>query len=154
MYVHATAPATCENSPGLDVAFLVDRTESLRIDKFRLLKGFLLELVDALNVGPDSTHAAVILFAKTAKVLNTFNNNDYYSSEALRHLIESIPDELGSRTFIDRALEAANDKLFTEEGGDRPKFPNLLVLLTDGRTNNNSKNFSEITPLLKVGLRC
>ncbi|XP_078372870.1 collagen alpha-6(VI) chain-like [Oculina patagonica] len=142
-------PNTCENSPGLDVAFLVDRTGSLGIDNFRLLKGFLLELVDALNVGPDATHAAIVLFAKTAKVINTFSNSEYYSNGALRNLTASIPEKLGSMTFIDRALEAANEKLFTEEGGDRPEFPNVLILLTDGRTNENSTDYKEIVPLLK-----
>lgn len=151
--IHTTASSPCENSPGLDVAFLVDRTRSLNINNFRLLKGFLLELADALNIGPDATHAAIILFAETAKVLNTFDDSGYYSNEAVRHLIDSIPAKLGGRTYIDRALEVANEKLFTEEGGERPEFPNLLILLTDGRTNENSKNYSEIVPLLKVGLR-
>lgn len=93
------------------------------------------------------------MFAETAKVLNTFDDSDFYSNKAVRHLIDSIPTNLGSRTYIDRALEAANETLFTEEGGDRPEFPNLLILLTDGRTNENSKNYSEIVPFLKVGLR-
>ena len=148
-----TAPSPCQESSGLDVAFLVDRTQSLRLPNFRLLKGFLLELIDALNVGPNATHVGLILFARTAKVVTNFVNSDYHSNEAMRHRIESIPDKLGSRTYIDRALEAANTTLFTEDGGDRPEFPNVLVLMTDGRTNKNSKNYSEIIPFLQVCLR-
>lgn len=153
LFLQTAAPSPCEDSPGLDVAFLVDRTQSLHIDNFRLLKGFLLELVDALDVGPNATHVGLILFAKTPKVVTNFDNSDYYSNQALRHRIESIPDKLGSRTYIDRALEAANEKLFTADGGDRPEFPNVLVLMTDGRTNENSKNYSEIIPHLQVCLR-
>ena len=54
------------------------------------------------------------------------------------------------RTFIDKALKLAAQRFFTEREGDRPKFPNVLILFTDGRTNENSKPFSEIIPLLKV----
>ena len=54
------------------------------------------------------------------------------------------------RTFIDKALKLAAQRFFTEREGDRPKFPNVLILFTDGRTNENSKPFSEIIPLLNV----
>ena len=112
-----------------------------------------MEVADALDLGFDATHTGIILFAKNPTVLNTFDDSDYYSNEALHYLISSINDTLGDRTFIDRALVAANEKLFTVEGGDRPEFPNVLVLLTDGRTNPQSRNFSEIVPLLKVSQR-
>lgn len=154
IYIFYIAPSPCENSAGLDVAFLLDRTRSLgSLKNYRLLKGFLLEIVDALKVGANATRIGIVSFARTANVLNKFDDSNYHSNEALHHLIKNIPNKLGNRTFIDLALEAANEQLFTEEGGDRPTFPNVLILMTDGRTNKDSKDYSEIIPLLKVGLR-
>lgn len=92
---------------------MVDRTRSIGFRNFNLLKGFLLELKDALTIGPDATHTAYILFDETPEVLNSFADSEFYSGEKVHDLIESIPDTLGSKTYIDRALKTANDELFT-----------------------------------------
>ena len=83
-------------------------------------------------------------------MLNTFADTEYHSGEKVYDLLKGIPDNLGSPTFIDRALKEANLSLFTEKGGDRPKFPNVLILMTDGRTNSKSEPFSNIIPSLQV----
>ena len=134
------------------MAFVVDKTSSLGVTNFLLLKGFLLELIAAMHIGPDATHTGIITFNRKPKVLSSFADEKYYSNDAVHQKISGIPVVLGDRTFTDKALLAADRELFTEKGGDRPKFPNVLILLTDGRTNPKSKPFSEITPLLKVRL--
>ena len=145
----SSAPNPCDGF-ATDVAFLVDRTESVRISNFKMLKGFLLQLSDAMPIGPEAAHVGYILFAKDAELLNTFADTEYYNRESVHSLITSITDDLGKRTFIDKALMKANDSLFTQEGGDRPNAPNVLILMTDGKTNDDSKPFSEIIPSLKV----
>ena len=109
-----------------------------------------MEVSNALTIGPNATHAAFILFAENAEVLNTFADSEYYSNENVQHLIEGIPVKLGSRSYIDRALKAAADKLYTVQGGNRPDFPNLLILMTDGKTNPASEPFSNIISSLQV----
>ena len=134
------------------MAFVVDKTKSLGVENFLLLKGFLQELVDKMHIGPDATHTAIMTFDLKPKVLSTFADTQLYSNDAVHQLIAELPIKLGKRTFIDKALITAHEKLFSEEGGDRPKYPNVLILLTDGRTNVNSKPFSQIIPLLKVSV--
>lgn len=146
----SSAPNSCEDSPGLDVAFVVDKTKSIGAENFLLLKGFLLQLADALTIGPNATHVGYILFAKYPEVLNTFGDTKYHSGEEVNNLLQGIPTKLSSPTFIDRALKEANVSLFTKEGGDRPDFPNVLILLTDGKTNEASEPFSKIIPSLEV----
>ncbi|KAL9968587.1 hypothetical protein ACROYT_G020696 [Oculina patagonica] len=143
-------PDPCENSKGMDVSFVIDKTSSLGVVNFLLLKGFLLELIAAMHIGPDATHTGIITFNRKPKVLSTFADVKMHSNQAVHEFIAKMSVVLGDRTFTDKALMAADNKLFTEEGGDRPKFPNVLILLTDGRTNPKSKPFSEITPLLKA----
>ena len=132
------------------MAFVIDKTSSLGVPNFLLLKGFLLELVAALNIGPDATHTGIITFNRKPKVVSNFANSMLYSNEAVHDFLAKISVVLGDRTFTDKALMAAANKLFTEEGGDRPDFPNVLILLTDGRTNPTSKPFSTIIPHLEV----
>ena len=138
----------------MDVAFLVDKTKSLGAANFLLLKGFLLELTAALKIGPDATHVGLILFANRPKILHTFADDRLYTNDAVDQAISRIPIVLNSPTFIDKGMIAADRQLFTEAGGDRPTFPNVLIVLTDGRTNDKSKPFAGITESLKVsGLR-
>lgn len=134
----------------MDVAFIVDKTKSLGMANFLLLKGFLLELVDAMNIGPDATHTAIMTFGQKPKVLSTFADTQLYSSDAVHQLIDEMPITFGKRTFTDKALITAEKMFFSMEGGDRPKYPNVLILFTDGMTSDDSKPLSEITPMLKV----
>ena len=58
----------------------------------------------------------------------------------------------GTRT--DRALELAGENFFGwQETGDRPDVPNVLLVLTDGDTNEGSKPFSQVLPPLEVFIR-
>ncbi|PFX22694.1 collagen alpha-3(VI) chain-like [Stylophora pistillata] len=140
----------CQNSTGMDLALLVERTRSLGKRNFLLLKGFVLKLVQALSIGPDQTHAGIILFSRRLRILNTFRNTNYHSNEALYNRIDSIRTELGRGASIDRALKAANTLLFTRKGGDRPDFPNTLILFTDGRTNKASRPYANTIRSLKA----
>ena len=151
-FSNLTAPNPCENSPGMDVAFLLDRTKSLSIPDFMMAKGFLGQLVTALNISREGTHVGLILFANKGKVYIKFDNEKYYNKDDLYEFVQDLPHDRFMPTRIDRALLAANNTLFVPEGGDREGFPNVLIILTDGRTHPNSQPFVEIVPSLEVSL--
>ena len=62
----------------------------------------------------------------------------------------SLPHIRGG-TRTDRALELAAEEFFGwDNSGDRPDKPNVLLVLTDGDTNEGSKPFSQVIPPLNV----
>ena len=129
---------------------MVDRTESVGYANFELIRGFLLQLVDALTISPENTHIGMILFGENPEVLFSFGDSEYHSGDKVHEMIEDMPANLSSKTFIDRALITTNN-LFTEEGGgDRPGFPKMMILLTDGKTNPDSKPFKDVVLELQV----
>ena len=134
----------------VDLALIADKTKSVGEDNFKVMKGFLVEITNSLDISPGTTHEAVITYANVSQVLNTLGDSKYHSNKDMHMLIASIDNKLSSPTRTDRALEAANDYLFTKEGGDRPNFPNSLIVFTDGKTNPASKPYNQIIPLLKV----
>ena len=68
----------------------------------------------------------------------------------MKNKIRSLPHIKGG-TRTDKALELAGEDVFGWEGtGDRPDVPNVVVVLTDGNTNEASKPFSEVLPSLEV----
>lgn len=147
-----SAPNPCKKIKGMDLAFVLDQTESLGMIGYFELKGFVLQIVNALNISQDGTHVGIIMFAEEPRVISTFADANLYSNEAVHNLIDKIPANLSHPTRTDRALLAAGEDLFTKAGGDRPDHPNALIIVTDGRTNPESTPFNQIIPLLKVSL--
>jgi len=75
---------------------------------------------------------------------------DPQSVGKLQRKIVQLPHIRGG-TRTDRALELAAEDFFGwQETGDRPDIPNVLLVLTDGNTNEGSKPFSQVLPPLKV----
>lgn len=140
----------CETAKGVDLAILLDRTKSITGADYMEAKGFVKQLVQSLNISRDATHLGLILFAGEAKVLFTFGDEEFHSNEACVNRINRISRRRFMPTRTDRALEAANFLLFVPEAGDRPANPNVLIILTDGKTHPTSKPFPQIVPLLKA----
>ena len=64
------------------------------------------------------------------------------------HLIVRI-SYTGGGTRTDIALQMANSGLFSSSGGDRGDKRNVLVVITDGKTNRGSKPYSSVlAPLI------
>ena len=79
-----------------------------------------------------------------------FRFTDPQNINALTAKARSLPHIQGG-TRTDRALELAAEEFFGwDNSGDRPDKPNVLLVLTDGDTNEGSKPFSQVTPPLNV----
>ena len=117
---------------------MVDRTKSLGSENLPVLRAALADLVQKFPISEDKTHVSLETFFKFATVHNRFNDPTYWSVSAVIDLINTSFDKLRSPTFIDRALQTANDTMFTVQNGDRPGVMNALVAFTDGRTNDDS----------------
>lgn len=60
---------------------------------------------------------------------------------------------MGEGTRTDLALTLANTELFSEQGGDRVDKSNVLVVITDGKTNPQlSQPYSEVLQPLKASI--
>ena len=75
----------------------------------------------------------------------------FTDSQNINNLLQNIGNlpHIQGGTRTDRALELAAEDFFGwQETGDRPDIPNVLLVLTDGNTNEGSKPFSQaLTPL-------
>lgn len=115
------------------------------------MNGFISQLLPRLNISSERTHIAIVIFGKHARVVVGLNEAKFHNVEALdRFMQNGIPNGRASRTRIDKGLVEANNKVFVEKFGDRPEFPNVLVLITDGKTHRDSEPFPGIVSSLKV----
>lgn len=113
---------------------------------------FVADLVKHFKVSQEGTHFGTIVFSSTPELQFSFADKQFYKSKRLRKKIQSF-SYLGEGTRTDLALTLANTELFSEQGGDRVDKSNVLVVITDGKTNPQlSQPYSEVLQPLKASI--
>lgn len=111
---------------------------------------FVTDLVKRYKVSEQGTHFGVIVFSTTPQLQFSFADKEFYKPKRLRKKIKSLP-YLGEGTRTDLALTLANLELFSEQGGDRVDKPDVLIVITDGRTHPVlSQPYPEVLQPLQV----
>ena len=116
-----------------DVIFVMDQSGSIRQDNFDLMKSFLSQLIDRLDIDGGNTRVGVITY--NTSVGTGFNLSDHLSVSSVRSAIMSLTYE-GGGTMTAVALRYVRTTMLTSEAGDRPNIPNVVVVLTDGQSQN------------------
>ncbi|KAF3706985.1 Collagen alpha-1(XIV) chain Undulin Precursor [Channa argus] len=138
-----TIPAAKEvcKAAKADLAFLIDGSWSIGDDNFLKIIRFLYSTTGALDrIGPDGTQVAIAQFSDDART--EFKLNSYRDKERLLDAINKISYK-GGNTKTGRAIQHVKENIFTAEGGVRKGVPNVLVVLTDGRSQDDVNKVSK-----------
>jgi len=120
---------------GFDVIIALDISDSVDEPEFDNLQSFVVEVIATLNIGPNDSLVGVIVFAKKSRFV--INLNEYYDSALLRKAINDLPLKTEKGTRFIRVLKLLKDSENDETIGFRPDFPNVAVIVTDGRARDN-----------------
>ncbi|XP_068188958.1 collagen alpha-1(XIV) chain-like isoform X2 [Antennarius striatus] len=124
-----------------DLVFLVDGSWSIGDDNFLKIVRFLYSTSGALDrIGPDGTQVAIVQFSDDARTEFTLNSHD--DKERLLDAINRIAYK-GGNTKTGRAIQHVKENIFTVEGGVRRGVPKVLVVLTDGRSQDDVTRVSK-----------
>ncbi|XP_047186287.1 collagen alpha-1(XIV) chain isoform X2 [Scophthalmus maximus] len=124
-----------------DLVFLVDGSWSIGDENFLKIVRFLHSTTGALDrIGPDGTQVAMVQFSDDART--EFKLNSYGDKERLLDAINKISYK-GGNTKTGGAIKHVKEKIFTAEGGVRRGIPNVLVVLTDGRSQDDVNKVSK-----------
>jgi len=105
-----------------------------------------------MTIAPDKTRVALMVYNIYPTMLVSFNETDKQDPSVIKGILEGIED-LKGKTFTDRAIKKAGEEMFNvATGGDRPDKPDVLVILTDGKTNDDSLPYDAVNKPLKVGV--
>ncbi|KXJ24916.1 coadhesin [Exaiptasia diaphana] len=135
-------PSRCRRD--LDLALVLDSSSSIGQSRYKIAKEFLTDLLMYTQGSIQGTRLAIIVYNQNPYVQITFNQSAAFHmrSGELAKLVRSLPYLRGG-TRTDKALQEAAKDIFTSHGGDRYDVPNVLLVLTDGRTNNQSKPYQD-----------
>ena len=114
----------------LDLAFIVDTSDSINVDDFDLVKQFMTETIGRMEIGPTGNHIAAVSFGNTANIFLRF---DTVTGADLtrRNLVNMFANftKNGGLTRIDLALLMAERDIFKAENGMRTD-PDIRKVLT------------------------
>ena len=137
----------------MDVGIIMDRSGSVGSENFKKSRNFVRTLVHRLQISSHGTRVGIIAYQSSSHLAVKFSDVHAQSPSAMSALIEKIA-YTGGGTRTDIALEMANSGLFSPSGGDRGDKPNVLVVITDGKTNHGSKAYSTVLrPLIVSAFR-
>uniref|UniRef100_W5MW34 von Willebrand factor A domain-containing protein 2-like n=1 Tax=Lepisosteus oculatus TaxID=7918 RepID=W5MW34_LEPOC len=120
-------------SAAIDVVFLLDGSYSIGKGSFERSKHFSMKMVDALDINPDRVRIGVIQYS--SKAILEFALNIYPTREEMKEAIKNIYfSSRGGSTDTGRAVKYVLRKGYR---GGRKDTPKILILLTDGKSQDN-----------------
>ena len=110
----------------VDLGFILDESGSIVDKNWEIMKQFTQKLVSSFDVSDNGTHVGALMFSNSPEMLINFddftgpNNN----ARAVNNRIAGWGrSNVGGQTFINKALDLANNDLYTKENGMRgPKY--------------------------------
>lgn len=130
------------------MGLVIDGSGSVGNQGFVETKMFLLKLIDQFTVSAEKTHFGVIVYSNDPILVSQLSSpmNYHPIQLKLRILYVEFPD---GKTRTDKALKMAGTELYAP-GEDRNLVPNVLVVITDGKTGKGSEPYKKVLRSLKV----
>ena len=125
-----------ECAKDFDLVFVIDGSGSIEqagAGNFKKIKDFIKDIVNGFNIGFDKTHVGAVIFSSSASV--RFGLDDYYSKSGINSAIDKVIYPSGG-TYTGKALRMARKKMYTKSG-DREDKPNVVIVITDGKANDD-----------------
>nr|XP_020444257.1 matrilin-4 isoform X3 [Monopterus albus] len=119
----------CKSGP-VDLVFLIDSSRSVRPYEFETMRKFMIDILDTLDIGPNTTRVGVVQYS--SQVRSEFSLKTHTRLDSMvKGINQIIPLAQGTMTGL--AIRYMMNVAFSAEEGDRPKVPNVAVIVTDGR---------------------
>ncbi|XP_067883689.1 integrin alpha-X-like [Heterodontus francisci] len=122
----------------LDVALLIDGSGSISNADFQRVKNFMLSVIKLLK--DKDVQFAVVQFSDEART--EFDFDAYRRSADREHLINLIR-QMNSVTFTPTGIKHVTEKIFVAERGARPDAISVMIVVTDGESNDVDVTFEE-----------
>ena len=119
----------------LDLGFIVGADKSGSSDDFDLGKSLIVEMLKSIEVSPDNSRIAVIVYGREAKVV--FPLNIVTNREAAIQRIEALKRPDGS-SGLSKAIELSR-QVMNAEISDREGIPKTVIILTNSGIDTSAR---------------
>uniref|UniRef100_A0A2C9JP45 VWFA domain-containing protein n=1 Tax=Biomphalaria glabrata TaxID=6526 RepID=A0A2C9JP45_BIOGL len=131
-------PTPCKNTTKADILLVIDASTSIGPTKWLNQTLFASTVTSYFNVGPEEVQFGALIF--NAAPVKLFDLKTYSDHSSLSKALLDVKYPNFSGTFTHKALDAVHDwKMFDEAAGGRADAPNIVILMTDGISQNTTK---------------
>ncbi|KAM9354603.1 collagen alpha-1(XII) chain [Pholidichthys leucotaenia] len=124
-----------------DVVFLIDGSYSIGDDSFNKVIQFVTSMTAAFDViSPKGMQVSFVQYSDDAKT--EFKLNTYHDKGIVLSALQTVRFR-GGNTKTGIALKHVYEKVFTSDSGMRRNVPKVLVVVTDGRSQDDVKKSAE-----------
>uniref|UniRef100_A0A8C4RJ71 Matrilin 3a n=1 Tax=Erpetoichthys calabaricus TaxID=27687 RepID=A0A8C4RJ71_ERPCA len=105
----------------------------VRPSEFELVKTFISDMIDTLEISEVTTRVAVVNYASTVRI--EFHLKTHFNKVNMKKAVAQI-QPLSAGTMTGLAIKDLMDSAFKEESGTRPRslnIPKVAIIVTDGR---------------------
>ncbi|XP_052386240.1 collagen alpha-1(XII) chain-like isoform X8 [Carassius gibelio] len=134
-----TIPGALEVCKGAkaDLVFLIDGSWSIGDESFIKVRQFVFSMIGAFDViSRDGMQVSFVQYSDEAKT--EFKLNTYHDKGMVLSALQMVRYR-GGNTKTGVALKHIGEKVFTSESGMRRNVPKVLVVVTDGRSQDEVK---------------
>ncbi|KAI2652876.1 Cartilage matrix protein [Labeo rohita] len=124
--------SACSNA-ATDVVFVIDGSKSVRPENFELVKKWINQIIDKLDVSETNTHVGLVQYSSTVK--QEFPLGRYNNKKALKDAVKKM-DYMERGTMTGHAISFMVDNSFSPNQGARPGVEKVGIVFTDGRSQD------------------
>ncbi|KAK5879639.1 hypothetical protein CesoFtcFv8_022737 [Champsocephalus esox] len=135
----ASDSVKCSVSAIADVVFLVDGSWSVGRPNFKFIQKFISVAAGAFQIGAERTRVGVVQFSSGSRT--EFNLKTHLTRPTLLRAIAAL-EYKGGNTRTGDALDYLLTTSFSEASGARKAFPKVLVIITDGKSEDPVENYA------------
>ncbi|XP_050773300.1 matrilin-4 isoform X2 [Gopherus flavomarginatus] len=120
-----------------DLVLVIDGSKSVRPQNFELVKQFVNQIVDFLDVSPHGTRVGLVQYS--SRVRTEFPLNQYETAEDIKKAVLKV-EYMEKGTMTGLALKHMLEHSFSEAEGARPfsqNIPRIGLVFTDGRSQDD-----------------
>ena len=153
-YFAIYVPGVCTEV--VDLVFILDDSGSIAddsligVDNWAAMLQFVADVVAGFIIGRENTRVGLITFDNIAR--NHFYLQTYERKEDLVATILSTP-YVGKSSNTAAGIRLSISDQFISSRGDRPGIPNMVVVVTDGQSNDPTDTHQASLEAKKAGIK-
>ncbi|NWU21598.1 MATN1 protein, partial [Dyaphorophyia castanea] len=129
------SPSACSGGLGsaLDLVFLIDGSKSVRPENFELVKKFITQIVDSLEVSEKQAQVGLVQYSSSVR--QEFPLGQFRNKKDIKAAVKKM-SYMEKGTMTGQALKYLVDSSFSAINGARPGVPKVGIVFTDGRSQD------------------
>uniref|UniRef100_A0A8D2IWV0 Matrilin-1 n=1 Tax=Varanus komodoensis TaxID=61221 RepID=A0A8D2IWV0_VARKO len=125
--------SACSGGAATDLIFLIDGSKSVRPENFELVKRFINQIVDSLDVSDKNAQVGLVQYSSTVR--QEFPLGRFKNKKDIKAAVRKMT-YMEKGTMTGQALKYLVDNSFAISSGARPGVPKVAIVFTDGRSQD------------------